>query len=193
MAGKKSGIAEHDSVPEASCPSKDVWLVGHELCSYGEVWNGPREWDFSHLMPRIQQELRDWPDCQAYLFGCTEPQQLGLPAEDGTSRVVPIPVMVLIIAQCPPPSLLGITSVQRSSEAIVPMRRMKMSWCPWVPTRRARVGKGAAAASGAVAIDTTGRIFVLHCTQRAAGAKFTPEERLKSFEYALPYVLRPRV
>jgi len=55
-------------------------------------------------------------------------------ADDPTSEtVVPIPFIVAIICDVPPPSEIGIKSVMRAEEEIVSMASLKMDWIPYIP------------------------------------------------------------
>ena len=130
---------------------RDVALVGQELHSFDDVFDGGAvRWDFApHLDATLAAALAAAPaDHRAYVFGVTEPQQFNLPpaaaaaaaaGSDGSADtdgercsktvVVPIPVLVVLIAAAPPPSLLGITSVQSSTERVVEMRSLKVFFC----------------------------------------------------------------
>uniref|UniRef100_A0A804N0S9 Uncharacterized protein n=2 Tax=Zea mays TaxID=4577 RepID=A0A804N0S9_MAIZE len=65
-----------------------------------------------------------------YLFGSTEPQLLDV---NGESKIVLIPIVVAVDCPFPPSDKIGINSVQRENEEIVPMKAMKMAWVPYVP------------------------------------------------------------
>lgn len=168
--------------------AKRVWLVGQDLESYEDVLSHP--WDFSHMLPSIETELEKNPKICAYVFGSTEPQQFNLLDDDKTEiRVIPVPVMIAILSEIPPPSLLGITSIQSSKEKIVDMRDLKMSWYALQPDIRQRRKKP----RDEITTDVHSRIFVLDCRLRNYGrGPYIREERRKIFEYALPYILRPQ-
>lgn len=53
--------------------------------------------------------------------------------KDGQNQVVHIPVLIAVVGDIPPPSTLGIKSVQMEKEEIVPMKDMKMDWVPYIP------------------------------------------------------------
>ncbi|CAI5956718.1 unnamed protein product [Closterium sp. NIES-64] len=147
-------------------------------------------------------------DKRVYLFGCTEPQLVHWKGKD---KVVHVPAVVAVLppfallgklgirvlspfapsdklgiksvlSPFAPSDKLGIKSVQMETEMIVPMREMKMDWIPFIP-------------------DTTGRgsdlrrhrsnIFTLKCIQRRAGLRQMKQERVKKFEYCLPYNFLP--
>eukprot|EP00617_Octactis_speculum_P018246 CAMPEP_0185772318 /NCGR_PEP_ID=MMETSP1174-20130828/68311_1 /TAXON_ID=35687 /ORGANISM="Dictyocha speculum, Strain CCMP1381" /LENGTH=312 /DNA_ID=CAMNT_0028458521 /DNA_START=20 /DNA_END=958 /DNA_ORIENTATION=+ len=163
--------------------AKRVWLVGQDLENYEDVLSQP--WDFSHMLPSIESELEKNQNLCAYVFGSTEPQQFNI--QNGSKseiKVIPVPVMVAVLSEVAPPSLVGITSIQSSKEKIVDMRELKMSWYSWRPDIRQRRDRTRTRA-------THSRIFVLDCTLRNYGrGPYIREERRKLFEYALPYILR---
>ncbi|AQK44452.1 ATP/GTP binding protein-like [Zea mays] len=79
----------------------------------------------------------------------------------------------------PPSDKIGINSVQRENEEIVPMKAMKMAWVPYVPLedRLSRID-----------IFKT-KIFTLGCTQRRSALKHLKIERVKKFDYCMPYYM----
>jgi hypothetical protein len=186
--------------------AEDVWIVGQEL--HDSVWDGPFAWDFGHLLSMVRAHLQAHPLSYAYIFGSSEPQQFSFPNE---IRVIPIPVMIAVFCDAPVPSMLGITSVQSSTEKIVAMKDLKMSWCPWRASERLSKRRWRECL-GDVSNDPTspsspcastslppmcsssamdGRIFVLHCTMRNGGrGRYIDDSKRKEFEYALPFVLR---
>lgn len=95
-----------------------------------------------------------------------------------TSTVVPIPVIVAVVSSRPPPELVAITSVQRSSEEIVPMAKLKMGWHPLLRKNALRLPKQP-------------RVYVLKCEQRRARLRNMAEDDVKTYEYVLPYVFLP--
>ncbi|MED6199361.1 hypothetical protein PIB30_075250 [Stylosanthes scabra] len=42
-----------------------------------------------------------------------------------------------VVLPFPPSDKIGITSVQRESEEIIPMKQMKMDWIPYMPSEEA--------------------------------------------------------
>ncbi|KAK4366807.1 hypothetical protein RND71_014687 [Anisodus tanguticus] len=133
---------------------------------------------------------------KVYLFGCTEPQLVFF---QGQSKVTCIPVVVAVVSPFPPSDKIGINSVQREAEEILPMKQMKMDWVPYIPLekRESQVER------------LKSQIFILRCTQRRsaslplafffdgltgfiwAGLKHLKLERVKKFEYCLPYFYQP--
>ncbi|KAL0432021.1 UNVERIFIED_CONTAM: protein HEAT INTOLERANT 4 [Sesamum radiatum] len=69
------------------------------------------------------------------------------------------PVGTEVASPFPPSDKIGIKSVQRETEEIVPMKQMKMDWVPYIPL------------------------------ENRAGLKHLKLERVKKFEYCLPYLL----
>ncbi|KAI5403374.1 Protein HEAT INTOLERANT 4, partial [Lathyrus oleraceus] len=67
---------------------------------------------------------------KVYLFGCTEPQLVMHKLEN---KVICIPVVVAVVSPFPPSDKIGINSVQREAEEIIPMKPMKMDWVPYIP------------------------------------------------------------
>ncbi|KAK4483265.1 hypothetical protein RD792_010450 [Penstemon davidsonii] len=114
-----------------------------------------------------------------YLFGCTEPQLVSF---QGQGKVTMIPVVVAVVSPFPPSDKIGIKSVQRETEEIVPMKQMKMDWVPYIPLEKRE---------SQVERLKNSQIFILSCTQRRAGLKHMKIERVKKFEYCLPYFYQP--
>ncbi|KAK6118407.1 hypothetical protein DH2020_047824 [Rehmannia glutinosa] len=116
---------------------------------------------------------------KVYLFGCTEPQLVSF---QGQGKVTMIPVVVAVVSPFPPSDKIGIKSVQRETEEIVPMKQMKMDWVPYIPleNRESQVER-----------LKNSQIFILSCNQRRAGLKQMKLERVKKFEYCLPYFYQP--
>jgi len=107
------------------------------------------------------------------VFGSTEPQLLYV---NGESKIVLIPVIVVVDCPFPPSDKIGINSVQRENEEILPMKAMKMAWVPYVPLedRLSRIDS----------LKT--KIFILSCTQRRSALKHLKTERVKKFDYCMP-------
>ncbi|KAL1067089.1 hypothetical protein V6Z11_D12G106300 [Gossypium hirsutum] len=111
---------------------------------------------------------------KVYLFGCTEPQ---LVPYKGENKVICIPVVVAVVSPFPPSDKIGINSVQREAEEIVPMKQMKMDWVPYIPLEN-RPTKTAPPSPG------------LSIGIRVA-LKQMKIDRLKKYEYCLPYFYQP--
>uniref|UniRef100_A0A453TDM5 Uncharacterized protein n=1 Tax=Aegilops tauschii subsp. strangulata TaxID=200361 RepID=A0A453TDM5_AEGTS len=87
--------------------------------------------------------------------------------------------VVQVDCPCAPSDKVGINYVQRAYEEILPMRAMKMSWVPYVPLedRLSRIE----------GLKT--KIFTLHCSQRRSALKHLKTERVKKFDYCMPYYM----
>ncbi|KAK4536124.1 hypothetical protein CDCA_CDCA07G2149 [Cyanidium caldarium] len=184
---------------EASPPKlvRDVWkqvyLVGTEIEQIDGVY--AFGWDFSHLDRDLSARLdghradagsdTDSASRPVYLFGGTEPQLVRIHGED---TVVPIPVVVVVQSRVPPPALVGLKSVQRVREEIVPMRSVKMDFFPIddlvmvssdpSPPHQKRQRRAP-------------RLYALQCEQRRVSLRNLSEERRRRWDYVLPYMFRP--
>ncbi|EME32388.1 hypothetical protein Gasu2_05480 [Galdieria sulphuraria] len=152
---------------------KEVFLAGTDWDQFGEV--AKIDWDFGHLDEALEEG--DLSSGKVYLFGCTEPQLIKVHQKE---TVVPIPAIVAIQSKKPPPSFVGIKSVQRVEEEIVPMERMKMGWYPFIPSNILKSPE-----------KFKPRIYVLKCEQRRAGLRNLSQDSLKKYEYVLPYIVNP--
>jgi len=152
---------------------KEAFPVGTEWDQYDKVYE--IDWDFTNLEKEFSEGGKLHGQ-RVYLFGCTEPQLVHF-AEN--SRVIHIPAVVAVTSPFPPSDKIGIKSVQREEELIVPMKEMKMDWIPFLPLDRA------------VERVKTPQIFTLKCTQRRAALKQLHQERIKKYEYCLPYIYSP--
>nr|KYP67575.1 Myosin-H heavy chain [Cajanus cajan] len=150
---------------------KETFPVGTEWDQLDSVYQF--KWDFSNLENAFEEGGVLY-EKKVYLFGCTEPQ---LVMFKGESKVVCIPVVVAVVSPFPPSDKIGINSVQRESEEIIPMKQMKMDWVPYIPLvdRDSQVDR------------LKSQIFILSCTQRRSALKHLKLDRLKKYEYCLPY------
>ncbi|KAJ8902182.1 hypothetical protein NDN08_006590 [Rhodosorus marinus] len=154
---------------------KEVYLAGTEWDQFSDVDRYP--WDFGHLDDAINEG--NLKDGKLFVFGTTEPQLVNT-KEHPSGTVIPIPVIIVVSSKLAPPSTVSIKSVQRVEEEILPMSRMKMGWYPLVPP-------GVDPIRGA----KSQRLYVLKCEQRRAGLKNLKIDRLKQYEYVLPYIFFP--
>ncbi|KAG5534174.1 hypothetical protein RHGRI_022344 [Rhododendron griersonianum] len=154
---------------------KQVFPVGTEWDQLDQVYQ--YNWNFSNLENAFEEGGELYGQ-KVYLFGCTEPQLVFFKDE---GKVTCIPVVVAVVSPFPPSDKIGINSVQREAEEIVPMKQMKMDWVPYIPLedRDSRVER------------LKSQIFILSCTQRRAGLRHLKLERVKKFEYCLPYFYQP--
>ncbi|XP_057416489.1 protein HEAT INTOLERANT 4-like [Lotus japonicus] len=154
---------------------KQTFPVGTEWDQLDSVYQ--YKWDFSNLENAFE-EGGVLHEKKVYLFGCTEPQLVWFNDE---SKVVCIPVVVAVVSPFPPSDKIGINSVQREAEEIIPMKQMKMDWVPYIPLehRESQVDR------------LKSQIFILSCTQRRAALKHLKLDRVKKYEYCLPYFYQP--
>ncbi|KAK6924154.1 hypothetical protein RJ641_010354 [Dillenia turbinata] len=146
------------------------------------------EWDQMDLITKFNWNFKNLEDAfeeggalhgkRVYLFGCTEPQMVPF---KGEYKITVVPVVVAVVSPFPPSDKIGINSVQRETEEIVPMKQMKMDWVPYIPleNRESQVDR------------LKSEIFILSCTQRRAALKHLKIERVKKYEYCLPYFYQP--
>ncbi|XP_022894185.1 protein HEAT INTOLERANT 4-like [Olea europaea var. sylvestris] len=154
---------------------QQVFPVGTEWDQLDMVYQ--YNWNFSNLEDAFEEGGLLYNQ-KVYLFGCTEPQLVSF---RGQGKVTMIPVVVAVVSPFPPSDKIGIKSVQRETEEILPMKQMKMDWVPYIPleNRDSQVER------------LKSQIFILSCTQRRAGLKHLKLERVKKFEYCLPYFYQP--
>ncbi|KAF7840011.1 pentatricopeptide repeat-containing protein [Senna tora] len=138
---------------------EDLWRetfpVGTEWDQLDSVYQF--NWNFSNLENAFE-EGGVLHGKKVYLFGCTEPQLVPI---KGVNKIICIPVVVAVVSPFPPSDKIGIKSVQRETEEIIPMKRMKMDWVPYIPLED--------------------RTALKHLTL----------DRLKKYEYCLPYFYQP--
>ncbi|XP_030522986.1 protein HEAT INTOLERANT 4-like [Rhodamnia argentea] len=154
---------------------KAVFPVGTEWDQLDRVYQ--MNWDFSNLENAFEEGGKLYGE-KVYLFGCTEPQLVFF---KGERKIMYIPAVVAVVSPFPPSDKIGITSVQRESEEIIPMKQMKMDWVPYIPleNRDSQVDR------------LKSPIFILSCTQRRAALKHLKIDRVKKYEYCLPYFYQP--
>ncbi|XP_066383187.1 protein HEAT INTOLERANT 4-like [Miscanthus floridulus] len=156
---------------------EDLWLSAFPVGTEWENIDKIKEfnWSFENLEKALE-EGGELHGKTVYMFGSTEPQLLDV---NGESKIVLIPVVVVVDCPFPPSDKIGINSVQRENEEIVPMKAMKMAWVPYVPLedRLSRIDS----------LKT--KIFTLGCTQRRSALKHLKIERVKKFDYCMPYYM----
>ncbi|KAH9622359.1 hypothetical protein KSS87_007204 [Heliosperma pusillum] len=154
---------------------KQVFPVGTEWDQLHLVYH--HNWNFTNLENAFE-EGGDLHGKKVYLFGCSEPQMVPV---NGEMRLTLVPAVVAVVSPFPPSDKIGINSVQREAEEIVPMKSMKMDWVPYIPfENRDRMVE-----------RLKSEIFILGCTQRRSALRHLREERVKKFEYCLPYFYNP--
>ncbi|CAH8270629.1 unnamed protein product [Arabidopsis lyrata] len=158
---------------------EDLWKVAFPVGTEWDQLDALYEfnWDFQNLEEALEEGGKLYGK-KVYVFGCTEPQ---LVPYKGANKIVHVPAVVVIESPFPPSDKIGITSVQREVEEIIPMKKMKMDWLPYIPIekRDRQVDK------------MNSQIFTLVCTQRRSALRHMKEDQLKKFEYCLPYFYQP--
>ncbi|KAK8607007.1 hypothetical protein V6N13_052758 [Hibiscus sabdariffa] len=159
---KRSKASEPQPEPEYFEDKRnleDLWKaafpVGTEWDQLDTVYQ--YNWNFSNLEDAFEEGGKLYGK-KAFLFGCTEPQ---LVPYKGENKVICIPVVVAVVSPFPPSDKIGINSVQREAEEIIPMKQMKMDWVPYIPL------------------------------ENRVALKQMKIDRLKKYEYCLPYFYQP--
>ncbi|KAH9312949.1 hypothetical protein KI387_027984, partial [Taxus chinensis] len=134
-------------------------------------------WDFSNLKSAFEEGGVLYGK-NVYLFGCTEPQLVHFKDQ---IKVICIPAVVAVVSPFPPSDKIGIKSIQMEGESIVPMKEMKMGWVPYIPYNNRHLPVE----------QLKTQIYTLKCTQRRAALKQLHKERIKQYEYCLPYFYQP--
>ncbi|KAI0565158.1 Protein heat intolerant 4 [Gracilaria domingensis] len=154
---------------------KDIYLAGTEWDQINDVYK--EDWDFDHLDEALTDG--DLAGKKIYLFGGTEPQLIMVDEDDNRGEVVPVPVITAIVSDISPPATVGLKSVQRAKEDIVPMADLRISWQAYAPQN--------------VAFRSRFRpnVHVLKCNQRFVSLKPRGEEAVHKYDYVLPYFFYP--
>ncbi|KAK4430620.1 protein HEAT INTOLERANT 4 [Sesamum alatum] len=180
---KRAKVSKPEAEPEYFPDKRNLEDLWQQVFPVGTEWDQldmvyQYKWNFSNLEDAFE-EGGELYNKKVYLFGCTEPQLVSF---QGQGKVTMIPVVVAVVSPFPPSDKIGIKSVQRETEEIVPMKQMKMDWVPYIPleNREAQVER-----------LKNSQIFILSCNQRRAGLKHLKLERVKKFEYCLPYFYHP--
>ncbi|KAK4411610.1 protein HEAT INTOLERANT 4 [Sesamum angolense] len=180
---KRAKVSTPEAEPEYFQEKRNLEDLWQQVFPVGTEWDQldmvyQYKWNFSNLEDAFE-EGGELYHKKVYLFCCTEPQLVSF---QGQGKVTMIPVVVAVVSPFPPSDKIGIKSVQRETEEIVPMKQMKMDWVPYIPleNREAQVER-----------LKNSQIFILSCNQRRAGLKHLKLERVKKFEYCLPYFYHP--
>uniref|UniRef100_A0A1J3DNM0 Protein HEAT INTOLERANT 4 n=1 Tax=Noccaea caerulescens TaxID=107243 RepID=A0A1J3DNM0_NOCCA len=158
---------------------EDLWKaafpVGTEWDNVDAVYEF--NWDFKHLEEALEEGGMLYGR-NVFVFGIAEPQFF---LHNGEKTFVQVPTVVVIDTPFPPSDKLAVTSIQSAVEKTISMSEMKMAWVPYIPfDKRDRQ------------VDRMKLpISVLGCTQRKAALKHLKEERVKMFEYIIPYIYQP--
>ncbi|CAH2070426.1 unnamed protein product [Thlaspi arvense] len=158
---------------------EDLWKVAFPVGTEWENLDAVYEfnWDFKHLEEALEEGGMLYGK-NVYVFGFAEPQFF---LHNGEKTFVQVPTVVVIESPFPPSDMLAVTSIQSAVEKTIPMSQMKMAWVPYIPfEKRDRQ------------VDRMKLpISVLGCTQRRAAIKHLKEDRVKMFEYIIPYFDQP--
>ncbi|KAJ0233925.1 Protein HEAT INTOLERANT 4 [Hirschfeldia incana] len=180
---KKARVSKPQEEPEYFEDERNLEGLWKAAFPVGTEWDQldalyEFNWDFKHLEEALEEEDGLLYGKKVFLFGCTEPQLVPF---KGANKILHVPAVVAVESPFPPSDKIGITSVQREVEEIIPMKTMKMDWLPYIP------------------VDKRGRqvdrmdfqIFVLGCTRRRAALRHMKEDLVKKYEYCLPYFYQP--
>lgn len=155
---------------------EDLWQAAFPVGTEWDNMDKLREinWNFSNLESAFE-EGGELYGKKVYMFGSTEAQML---VTNGVEKVTFIPIVVVVVSPIPPSDKIGVKSVQRETEDIIPMKAMKMAWIPYIPLedRQSQLDR----------LKT--QIFTLGCTQRRSALKHLKIERIKQYDYCLPYL-----
>jgi len=183
-------------MPKRRAVPREYDEVWREVYLSGTEWDQLElvdsiEWDFSHLDAALNDPLGilthfqlphlPTPEYLVHLFGSTEPQLVSTDSNPN-GQVIPIPVIIAIISTRAPPSTLGIKSVQRTEEEVLPMKDLRMGWFPVLAANELISGVR----------RSSPNVFALKCEQRRVGLKNISEEKVKKFDYVLPYIVFPK-
>ncbi|KAJ4883124.1 hypothetical protein Rs2_33217 [Raphanus sativus] len=179
---KKARVAKPQEEPEYFEDERNLEGLWKAAFPVGTEWDKldavyQFNWDFKNLEEALE-EGGLLHGKKVFVFGCTEPQ---LVPYKGANKIVLVPAVVAVESPFPPSDKIGVTSVQREIEEILPMKTMKMDWLPYIPfDKRGRQ------------VDRMNfQIFVMTCTQRRAALRHMKEDRVKKYEYCLPYFYQP--
>ncbi|KAF8115763.1 hypothetical protein N665_0025s0214 [Sinapis alba] len=179
---KKTRVAKPQEEPEYFEEERNLEGLWKAAFPVGTEWDKldavyEFNWDFKNLEEALE-EGGLLHGKKVFVFGCTEPQ---LVPYKGANKIVLVPAVVAVESPFPPSDKIGVTSVQREVEEILPMKTMKMDWLPYIPfDKRGRQ------------VDRMNfQIFVMTCTQRRAALRHMKEDRVKKYEYCLPYFYQP--
>ncbi|XP_013616770.1 PREDICTED: KNR4/SMI1 homolog 2-like [Brassica oleracea var. oleracea] len=77
-----------------------------------------------------QEEPEYFEDERKLLVDCSIAQLVPF---KGANKILHVPAVVAVESPFPPSDKIGITSVQREVEEIIPMKTMEMDWLPYIP------------------------------------------------------------
>ncbi|KAL0752001.1 hypothetical protein Bca101_034004 [Brassica carinata] len=196
---KKARVAKPQEEPEYFEDERNLEGLWKAAFPVGTEWDKldavyEFNWDFKNLEEALE-EGGLLHGKKVFVFGCTEHLFIAsgsfevlkalpgcaLVPYKGANKIVLVPAVVAVESPFPPSDKIGVTSVQREVEEILPMKTMKMDWLPYIPfDKRGRQ------------VDRMNfQIFVMTCTQRRAALRHMKEDRVKKYEYCLPYFYQP--
>ncbi|KAL0461169.1 UNVERIFIED_CONTAM: protein HEAT INTOLERANT 4 [Sesamum latifolium] len=143
---KRAKVSKPEAEPEYFPEKRNLEDLWQQVFPVGTEWDQldmvyQYKWNFSNLERTylirqvkksriigwllLRKEGGELYNKKVYLFGCTEPQLVSF---QGQGEVTMIPVVVAVVSPFPPSDKIGIKSVQRETEEILPMKQMKMDW-----------------------------------------------------------------
>ncbi|XP_071712077.1 protein HEAT INTOLERANT 4-like [Rutidosis leptorrhynchoides] len=181
MPKREGTKRKHETEPESIHEQREFEDLWKQIFSVGTEWEHidslyTHNWNFTNLEKAFEQGGL-LHDKKVYLFGSTEFQQ-----DDEKEKLTCIPIIVAVVSPIPPSDKIGIKSVQRETEEIVNMKHMKMDWVPYIPLSKR---------ASSIERVKQFQIFILQCVQRRAGLKQMTIDRIKKFDYCLPYIYNP--
>uniref|UniRef100_M4CPA4 Protein HEAT INTOLERANT 4-like n=1 Tax=Brassica campestris TaxID=3711 RepID=M4CPA4_BRACM len=159
---KKARVAKPQEEPEYFEDERNLEGLWKAAFPVGTEWDQldalyEYNWDFKHLEEALEEGGFLFGK-KVFLFGCTEPQLVPF---KGANKILHVPAVVAVESPFPPSDKIGITSVQREVEEIIPMKTMKMDWLPYIPL------------------------------ENRAALRHMKEDLVKKYEYCLPYFYQP--
>ncbi|CAH8387512.1 unnamed protein product [Eruca vesicaria subsp. sativa] len=159
---------------------EDLWKVAFPVGTEFEHLDALYRfnWDFKNLEEALE-EGGFLHERKVYVFGFAEPQHFVDDKEQ--EHLINVPTVVVIDSTIEPSNKVAIASIQSAREETITMKEMRMGWFPYIPLqeRDKQVER------------TNSRIFTLCCNQRRAALRNMKVERVKKFEYCLPYFFKP--
>eukprot|EP00792_Barthelona_sp_PAP020_P006023 TRINITY_DN2885_c0_g1_i1.p1 TRINITY_DN2885_c0_g1~~TRINITY_DN2885_c0_g1_i1.p1 ORF type:complete len:300 (+),score=86.89 TRINITY_DN2885_c0_g1_i1:40-939(+) len=160
---------------------KDIFFIGTEWHNYSKLF--VEDWDFDHLEDYIAENLEGE---KLWMFGLSEAilvkkENFNYEDEECDSDMVFVPIIVIVKCDVMPSDLVSLTSVQMASEEIIPMRKLKLKWIPYISEDYAgnRIGS----------FDVN--IRYMTCVQRKTALNAMNKIKKLEYEYAQPYVFAP--
>ncbi|KAG2310583.1 hypothetical protein Bca52824_022140 [Brassica carinata] len=156
---------------------EDLWKaafpVGTEFEHLDAIYGF--NWDFKNLEEALE-EGGFLHGKKVYVFGFAEPQHF-----KEQEHLLHVPTVIVIDSTIEPSNKLAIASIQSAREETITMKEMRMGWFPYIPLqeRDKQIER------------TNSLIFTLCCNQRRASLRNMKVERVKKFEYCLPYFSKP--